>query len=103
MANDILLEIRGLHACVEDKEILKGLDLTIRKGEIHAVMGPNGAGKSTLSAVLAGKPQFTVTSGSITFMGQDLLAMTPEQRAWRAYSFLFSIPLKFRELPSPIS
>ena len=69
--NDILLEIRNLHARVEDKEILKGVDLTIRKGEIHAVMGPNGAGKSTLSAVLAGKPQFVVTEGSITFMGQD--------------------------------
>ena len=72
MANDILLKIEGLKASVEDKEILKGVDLTIRKGEIHAVMGPNGAGKSTLSAVLAGKPQFTVTEGSIEFMGRNL-------------------------------
>lgn len=78
MANDILLEIKGLHASVGDKEILKGIDLTIRKGEIHAVMGPNGAGKSTLSSVLTGKPLYTVTEGSITFMGKDLLAMSPE-------------------------
>ena len=79
--NDILLKIKGLRASVEDKEILKGVDLEIRKGEIHAVMGPNGAGKSTLSAVLAGKPQFTVTEGTIEFLGQDLLAMSPEERA----------------------
>ena len=70
--NDILLKIEGLHARVEDKEILKGVDLTIRKGEIHAVMGPNGAGKSTLSAVLAGKENYTVTGGSITYMGKNL-------------------------------
>ena len=69
MANDILLKIEGLRASVEDKEILKGVDLTIRKGEIHAVMGPNGAVKSTLSAVLAGQPQFTVTAGAVEFMG----------------------------------
>ena len=85
MTNDILLKIEGLRASVEDKEILKGVDLTIRKGEIHAVMGPNGAGKSTLSAVLAGKPQFTVTAGKVEFLGQDLLAMSPEERFafWR--------------------
>lgn len=74
--NDILLKIEGLHAGIEDKEILKGIDLTIRKGEIHAVMGPNGAGKSTLSAVLAGKPQYEVTAGKVEFMGQDLLFLT---------------------------
>ena len=92
--SDILLKIEGLHASVEDKEILKGVDLTIRKGEIHAVMGPNGAGKSTLSAVLAGKPQFTVTAGSIEFMGQDLLAMSPEERAWAGIFLSFQYPVE---------
>ena len=76
--NDILLDIRGLHASIGDKEILKGIDLTIRKGEVHAVMGPNGAGKSTLSAVLVGRPDYMVTEGSVTFLGRDLLAMSPE-------------------------
>ena len=94
MANDILLKIEGLRASVEDKEILKGVDLTIRKGEIHAVMGPNGAGKSTLSAVLAGKPQFTVTAGTIEFMGQDLLAMSPEERAWAGIFLSFQYPVE---------
>ena len=77
MTDNILLEIKDLHARVGEKEILKGINLLIRKGEIHAVMGPNGAGKSTLSAVLAGKPQFEVTAGSISFQGEDLLAMSP--------------------------
>ena len=94
MANDILLKIEGLRASVEDKEILKGVDLTIRKGEIHAVMGPNGAGKSTLSAVLAGKPQFTVTAGIVEFLGQDLLAMSPEERAWAGIFLSFQYPVE---------
>ena len=92
--NDILLKIEGLRASVEDKEILKGVDLTIRKGEIHAVMGPNGAGKSTLSAVLAGKPQFTVTAGKVEFLGQDLLAMSPEERAWAGLFLSFQYPVE---------
>lgn len=91
---DILLKIEGLRASVEDKEILKGVDLTIRKGEIHAVMGPNGAGKSTLSAVLAGKPQFTVTAGSVTFMGKDLLSMSPEERSWAGIFLSFQYPVE---------
>lgn len=94
MANDILLEIKGLHASVGEKEILKGIDLTIRKGEIHAVMGPNGAGKSTLSSVLTGKPLYTVTEGSINFMGKDLLAMSPEERSWAGIFMSFQYPIE---------
>lgn len=94
MENDILLQIKGLHASVEDKEILKGIDLTIRRGEIHAVMGPNGAGKSTLSSVLAGKPLFTVTEGSIDFMGKNLLEMSPEERSWAGIFMSFQYPVE---------
>ena len=94
MDNDILLKIEGLRACVEDKEILKGVDLTIRKGEVHVVMGPNGAGKSTLSSVLAGKPQYTVTGGSVTFMGKDLLKMNPEERSWAGIFLSFQYPVE---------
>ena len=94
MDNNILLEIKDLHAGVEGKEILHGVNLTIRRGEVHAVMGPNGAGKSTLSAVLAGKPQFTVTSGSITFAGQALLAMSPEERSWAGIFLSFQYPIE---------
>ena len=92
--NEILLEIRDLHAGIEGKEILKGVDLTIRRGEIHAVMGPNGAGKSTLSAVLAGKPDYKVTEGSVTFCGRDLLAMTPEERSWAGLFLSFQYPVE---------
>ena len=94
MDNNILLQIKDLHAGVEGKEILHGVNLTIRRGEVHAVMGPNGAGKSTLSAVLAGKPQFTVTSGSILFAGQDLLAMSPEERSWAGIFLSFQYPIE---------
>lgn len=93
---DIVLEIKGLHARVAgtDKEILKGVDLVIREGEVHAVMGPNGAGKSTLSSVLTGKPQYEVTEGSITFMGEDLLEMSPEQRSWAGMFMSFQYPVE---------
>jgi Fe-S cluster assembly ATP-binding protein len=89
-----LLEIKGLHATVGGKEILRGIDLTINPGEIHAVMGPNGAGKSTLSAILTGNPAYTVTEGSITFRGKDLLAMPPEQRAWEGMFLSFQYPVE---------
>ena len=92
--DDNLLEIKNLHAGIEGKEILKGVDLTIRRGEIHAVMGPNGAGKSTLSAVLAGKPDYKVTEGTVTFCGRDLLAMTPEQRSWAGLFLSFQYPVE---------
>ena len=94
MENEILLEIKNLHASIGDKEILKGIDLSIKKGEIHAVMGPNGAGKSTLSAVLAGKPDFTVTEGEISFMGKDLLTLKPEERAWAGIFLSFQYPVE---------
>ena len=92
--NEILLKIENLHARIGDKEILKGIDLEIRKGEVHAVMGPNGAGKSTLSAVLTGKPQYEVTEGSVTFGGRDLLAMSPEERAWAGLFLSFQYPVE---------
>ena len=94
MADDIILKISGLHAGIEGKEILRGIDLEIRKGEIHAFMGPNGAGKSTLSSVLAGKPQYTVTSGSIEYMGRDLLAMSPEERSVAGIFMSFQYPVE---------
>lgn len=92
--NDILLEINNLHANVEGKEILKGLDLTIRRGEVHAVMGPNGAGKSTLGAVLTGRPGYEVTEGSVTYDGKDLLSMKPEERSWAGLFMSFQYPVE---------
>ncbi|MBR4809196.1 MAG: Fe-S cluster assembly ATPase SufC [Bacteroidales bacterium] len=92
--SDILLEIKGLHAGIEGREILRGVDLTIRRGEVHAIMGPNGAGKSTLSAVLAGRPDYTVTAGSVIYDGRDLLAMAPEERAWAGIFLSFQYPVE---------
>ena len=92
--NNILLEIKDLHAGIEGREILKGVDLTIRRGEVHAVMGPNGAGKSTLSAVLAGRPDYKVTGGSIIYDGRDLLAMAPEERSWAGIFLSFQYPVE---------
>ena len=89
-----MLEIRNLHATVSGKEILKGVDLTMRDGEVHALMGTNGAGKSTLSNVLVGHPAYTVTEGSITFNGKDLLAMKPEERAHEGLFMSFQTPVE---------
>ena len=90
----MLLEIKNLHARVEDKEILNGIDLTIGPGEVHAIMGPNGAGKSTLAAVLTGKPGYEVTEGTVLFQGKDLLAMAPEERAWAGLFLSFQYPIE---------
>ncbi len=89
-----LLEVKDLRASVEGKEILKGLDLTIGEGEVHAIMGPNGSGKSTLSEVLAGNPAFTVTGGSVTFHGLDLLSLTPEDRSHEGLFLSFQYPVE---------
>ncbi len=91
-----MLEIRNLHASVEQKEILKGIDLKVNAGEVHAIMGPNGSGKSTLANVLAGRPEYTVTGGEVIYEGKDLLAMTPEVRAREGLFLAFQYPV---ELP----
>lgn len=89
-----MLEIKGLHASVNGKEILKGINLTVRAGEVHALMGQNGAGKSTLSNVLVGHPAYEVTRGSIVFNGKDLLAMPPEMRAREGIFLSFQAPVE---------
>jgi len=89
-----MLEIKNLHATVAGKEILKGVDLTINDGEIHAIMGTNGAGKSTLSNVIVGNPVYEVTEGSITFNGQNLLDMKPEERANAGIFMSFQTPIE---------
>lgn len=94
MDKEILLDVKGLRASVAGKEILKGIDLTIRKGEVHAIMGPNGSGKSTLSAVLTGNPAFTVDAGSATFNGKNLLEMAPENRAHEGLFLSFQYPVE---------
>jgi Fe-S cluster assembly ATP-binding protein len=87
------LEVRGLHVSVEGKEILKGIDLTVRSGEVHAVMGPNGSGKSTLALTVMGHPRYKVTSGSVSFDGQDMLALPVDQRARAGMFLAFQYPI----------
>ena len=89
-----MLQIRNLHAAIADKEILKGISLTVNKGEIHAIMGPNGSGKSTLSSVLVGNPNYEVTGGSVTFEGEDLLELEPEERAHQGLFMSFQYPVE---------
>jgi Fe-S cluster assembly ATP-binding protein len=89
-----LLEIRGLTANVGDKQILKGIDLTVNAGEVHAVMGPNGSGKSTLAQVLAGNPAYEVTGGSVKYNGQDLLGLAAEERAQQGVFLAFQYPVE---------
>jgi Fe-S cluster assembly ATP-binding protein len=89
-----MLEIKNLHASVEAKKILKGVDLTINAGEVHAIMGPNGSGKSTLAGVLAGRDDFAITEGDVLFEGQDLLELAPEERAREGIFLAFQYPVE---------
>src|SRR4051795_4493377 len=89
-----LLEVKNLQVRVEDREILHGLSLTVNPGEVHAIMGPNGSGKSTLSHVIAGKPGYEVTGGQILFRGEDLLEMSPDERAAKGVFLAFQYPVE---------
>lgn len=89
-----MLEIKNLHACVEGKEILRGVNLTIRDGEVHVLMGPNGSGKSTLSNVLVGNPKYEVTEGEIIFNGKNLLELSPEDRSHEGIFMSFQAPIE---------
>ncbi|HXT03878.1 MAG TPA: Fe-S cluster assembly ATPase SufC [Casimicrobiaceae bacterium] len=89
-----MLEIRNLQVRVDDKPILRGIDLTVNAGEMHAIMGPNGSGKSTLAQVLAGREAFTVTAGDVRYQGRDLLAMPPEERAREGVFLAFQYPVE---------
>ena len=93
-----MLEIKNLHASVEGKEILKGIDLRIGDGEVHVLMGPNGSGKSTLSNVLVGHPKYEVTEGSIVFNGKNLLELPPEDRAHEGFFFNDTAPTEIYTL-----
>jgi len=92
--NEIMLKIQNLHAGIEGRSILKGINLEVKAGEVHAIMGPNGSGKSTLASVIAGKTDYEVTEGSINFMGKDLLDMLPEKRAAEGLFLGFQYPVE---------
>ena len=95
-----LLEVRNLHASIGQKQILKGVDLTINLGEVHAIMGPNGSGKSTLANVLAGRPEYTVTAGTVLYKGKNLLTMLPEIRAREGILLAFQYPVELPGVPN---
>lgn len=89
-----MLNIQNLHARIEGKDILKGLNLEVKPGEVHAIMGPNGSGKSTLANVLAGREEYEVTEGSVSYLGEDLLELAPEERAWKGIFLAFQYPVE---------
>ncbi len=89
-----MLKITNLHANIDGKEILKGLNLEVKAGEVHAIMGPNGSGKSTLANVLAGREEYEVTEGSVTYLGENLLELSPEERAWKGIFLAFQYPVE---------
>ncbi|MBX2981159.1 MAG: Fe-S cluster assembly ATPase SufC [Flavobacteriales bacterium] len=89
-----MLQIKDLHARIEGKDILKGLNLEVNAGEVHAIMGPNGSGKSTLANVLAGRAEYEVTGGSVKYFGEDLLELAPEERAWKGIFLAFQYPVE---------
>ncbi len=92
--SDTILEIKDLKCQIEDQEILKGLNLEVKSGEVHAIMGPNGSGKSTLSSVLAGKDDYEITSGSISFLNEDVEDLSPEERSWKGMFLAFQYPIE---------
>tara|TARA_B100001287_G_scaffold213816_1_gene182636 strand:- start:30279 stop:31043 length:765 start_codon:yes stop_codon:yes gene_type:complete len=92
--SEVILKIKDLKCSIDDQEILKGLNLEVKKGEVHAIMGPNGSGKSTLSSVLAGKEEYEVTDGSISFLGEDIEELSPEERSWKGIFLAFQYPVE---------
>src|SRR5258708_2732851 len=99
MEDNVLIQIEDLHASIENKEILKGVNLTIRRGEVHAIMGPNGSGKSTLSNVLMGHPKYKVTQGRVLFKGESLLELSVDARARKGLFLGFQYPLSIPGVP----
>ena len=89
-----MLEVRNLHVKIEDREILKGINLSVQAGEVHSIMGPNGSGKSTLALVLAGRDSYEVTEGEVTYNGKNLLELSPEERAWEGIFLAFQYPVE---------
>ena len=89
-----MLTIKGLHASIDDKEILRGINFEVNAGEVHAIMGPNGSGKSTLASVLAGKPKYEVTAGEVVFEGRNLFELSPEERSWAGLFLGFQYPVE---------